>query len=163
MPKRIIGRFLGYEQELDNLRSKVAELSWDETYGMLTRGAFLQFCRVMPRGSRVVCFIDLDDIHHLNHMHGYTEVNRRVANTFSIPFRSSDLVARWFSGDEIVILFDGNLKGATLKIEQLQKSGIENGITFTYEIGSWEVGKQSIRDVIEELSSTNIRKRNSSR
>lgn len=163
MSKQIIRHFLEHEQELDSLRSKVAELSWDDTYGMLTRGAFLQLCRVMPRGSRVVCFIDLDDIHNMNHVHGYTEVNRRIKNTFSIPFRRSDLVARWFSGDEIVILFDGDLDGANHKIEQLQKSGAENGISFTYEVGTWEVGKQSIQDVFKVLASSNIQKRNSSR
>ena len=149
-------------KEIHDLRNKVEELSRDEVFGMWTRGAFLQFCRVMPRGTRTVVFLDLDDIHALNHSLGYAEVNRRIKATFSIPFRSSDLVARWFSGDEIVMLLDCDLEGAEIKIAQLRESAREQGLTFTHEVGEWEVGWQSITEVVEALADRN-RKKPSSR
>lgn len=163
MLKESVNRFLGLRREIKNLRRQVEELSWDEPFGMLTRGAFLQHCRVMPRGLRVVAFIDLDEIHSLNRDRGYTEVDQRVKATFSIPFRRSDLVARWYSGDEIVILFDSDMDGAELKIAQLREAARKNGLTFTYEIGGWGVGHQSIINVIDDLSNKNCKKNGTSR
>ena len=158
MLKESVIRFFGLRREIKNLRSQVEELSWDEPFGMLTRGAFLQHCRVMPRGRRVVAFIDLDEIHSLNRDLGYTEVDKRVKSTFSIPFRRSDLVARWYSGDEIVILFDCDVDGAELKIFQIREAARKNGLAFTYEIGEWAVGHQSIIHVIDGLSNKNCKK-----
>jgi len=158
MLKDSVNRFFGLQRKIKNLRSQVKELSWDEPFGMLTRGAFLQHCRVMPRGRRVVAFIDLDEIHSLNRDLGYTEVDKRVKATFSIRFRRSDLVARWYSGDEIVILFDCDMDGAEVKISQIRESARKNGLTFTYEIGEWAVGHQSIINVIDDLSNKNCKK-----
>jgi GGDEF domain-containing protein len=163
MLRDAVDRIFGLQREIKDLRTKVEELSWDEPFGMWTRGAFLQFCRVMPRGTKTIAFIDLDDIHSLNERYGYSEVDRRVRATFSIPFRRSDLIARWFSGDEIVILLDCDRVGAEIKIAQLRESARRNGLTFTYEIGEWDVGRQSILEVMEELSIRNCRKRKISR
>ena len=150
--RRLVGKLLGFEQELDELRQQVRELSWDETFGMWTRGAFLQFCQVMPRGPRVVIFIDLNHIHELNERLGYAEVDRRVKATFSMPFRRSDIVARWYSGDEIVILFDAGRAGAARKLEQLEQSAADQGLTFFWAIGDWEVGKKDIETVVNSLA-----------
>jgi GGDEF domain-containing protein len=161
--RETVSKVFGLQKEIKDLRTKVEELSRDEPFGMWTRGAFLQFCRVMPRGIKMIVFIDLDDIHSLNERYGYSEVDRRVRSTFSIPFRCSDLVARWFSGDEIVILLDCEREGAEFKIAQLRESAQRHGLSFTHEIGEWDVGRQSILMVIEKLSTKNCRKKNSSR
>jgi GGDEF domain-containing protein len=151
--RRLIGRLFGFEQELEELRGQVRELSWDDTFGMWTRGAFLQFCQVMPRGQRLVIFMDLNDIHDLNEQLGYSEVDRRVKATFSVPFRRSDVVARWYSGDEIVILFDAGRGGAACKLEQLQQSATDQGLSFFWTLGDWDVGKEPIEDVVARLAS----------
>ena len=52
--RRLYGRLFGFHQEIQELEKRVQELSWDEPFGMWTRGAFLQFCRVMPRGAVAV-------------------------------------------------------------------------------------------------------------
>jgi GGDEF domain-containing protein len=150
-------------REINDLRTKVEELSWDQPFGMWTRGALLQFCRIMPRGTRTVAFIDLDDIHSLNQSLGYAEVNRRVRSSFSIPFRRSDLVARWFSGDELVIILDCDREGAGLKIAQLRESARKHGLSFTHEIGEWEVGRQPFTKIVEELADRNCRRNKPSR
>lgn len=152
MLRDLVGRIFGFEREIRELRQQVRDLSWDSTFGMWTRGAFLQFCQVMPRGRRVVAFIDLVRIHELNEQLGYTEVDRRVKATFSMPFRRSDIVARWYSGDEIAILFDSDRSGAERKIAQLRESAARQGLAFDYELGEWEVGKQAIEDVIAALA-----------
>ncbi len=148
-----MGKIFGFEKEIRGLREQVEKLSWDTSFGMWTRGAFLQFCHVMPRGSRIVAFIDLDDIHGLNERLGYTEVDRRVKATFfSMFFRRSDVMARWYSGDEIVILFDADRIGAERKMAELEKSAHNQGLSFKYRISAWEVGKTSIEDVIKRMS-----------
>jgi GGDEF domain-containing protein len=106
----------------------------------------------MPRHVRTVAFIDLDKIHTLNQEYGYSEVDKRVKATFSITFRRSDVVARWFSGDEIVILFDSDRIGAERKMEELAESAGKQGLTFKYEIGTWEVGIETIETVVERLT-----------
>ncbi len=150
--RRAIGRLLGYQQEIDELMRKLREVSWDEVFGMWTRAAFLQFCRVMPRGERAVALVDLDKIHDLNAEIGYAEVDRRVKAAFSIPLRTSDIVARWYSGDEIVILFDAGPEGAAAKLEALRQSAAAQGLTFAHAVGTWSVGRQDIVDVVNELA-----------
>jgi GGDEF domain-containing protein len=150
--RRTIGRLFGYQQEIDELTRKVREMSWDDVFGMWTRAAFLQFCRIMPRGERAVALLDLDRVHDLNARLGYAEVDRRVKASFSIPLRSSDIVARWYSGDEIVILFDGGPESAAAKLEALRESAQANGITFAHESGTWSVGRQDIVEVVSALA-----------
>jgi len=150
--KKLIGKLFGFEGEIRELRRQVKELSWDSSFGMWTRGAFLQFCHVMPRDRRYIAFIDLNKIHQLNEKYGYMEVDRLVKETFSVPFRRSDVVARWYSGDEIVILFDSDLALAEGKIEQLHVSAADQGLTFYAQIGQWEVGKVPIEEVVDELA-----------
>ncbi|HIG16612.1 MAG TPA: GGDEF domain-containing protein [Candidatus Handelsmanbacteria bacterium] len=147
-----VGRLFGFDAEILGLREKVRELSWDDAYHMYTRPAFLQFAQIMPRGRRILAFIDLDDIHRLDQELGYTEVDRRVQSTFSVSFRRSDIVARWYSGDEIVILFDSERDGAERKMEELAVAGRAEGLTFKFAIGDWDVGKDAVEKVIEELS-----------
>lgn len=159
MLRDLVGRLFGFEKEILRLREKVAELSWDEAYGMYTRPAFVQFAQIMPRGRRILAFIDLDGIHRLDQEVGYAEVDRRVHATFSLPFRRSDIVARWYSGDEIVILFDGGRAGAERKMTELTEAAAAEGLSFKYDLGEWDVGKEPVEDIIEGLSAKVILKK----
>jgi len=150
--KKMVGRIFGFESEIEDLRQQVKDLSWDTGFSMWTRGAFLQLCEVMPRGIRTLIFIDIDDVHSLNERHGYADVDRRIRESFAIRFRRSDVVARWFSGDEIVILMDSDLEGANRKISELARSAEPRGIGFKFAIGTWDVGRQAIEEAVEVLS-----------
>ena len=150
--RRFFGRLFGFERQIQELEKRVQELSWDEPFGMWTRGAFLQFCRVMPRGDRVVVFIDLDDIHDKNILLGYAEVDKRIKAAFDIPMRRSDIVARWYSGDEIVVLFDSDRAGAERKVGEIRQNAAAQGLTFRCNIGTWRVGVESIVDAVGKLS-----------
>jgi hypothetical protein len=79
-------------------------------------------------------------------------VDRRISAAFGGLFRRSDVVARWYSGDEIVILFDADREAARRKVEQLMQSARSQGLSFQYAIGDWEVGVEPIEDVVEELT-----------
>jgi GGDEF domain-containing protein len=145
-------------EKIQELQRKVEELSRDDVYGIWTRAAFVQFCKVMPRGIRAIVFLDFDRIHELNSLVGYQEVDRRIRSALSINLRASDLMARWYSGDEIVILFDGDLEFAGKKIKELRESSSKNGLSFKYNVGMWEVGKKPIEVVIDDLSKSLSRK-----
>ena len=147
-----MGKLFGFDKEIRGLHEQIKELSWDTSFGMWTRGAFLQFCHVMPRGIRQVAFIDLDDIHNLNESLGYTEIDRRVKAAFSVSFRRSDVMARWYSGDELVILFDADQIGAERKLTELTESARNQGLTFKHESSDWEVGKLPIEDLITSMA-----------
>jgi diguanylate cyclase (GGDEF)-like protein len=150
--RKLVGKLFGFEAEIEQLKEQISQLSADPVFGIWTRNAFLQFCHVMPRGLRVLTFLDLDNLHQLNDQYGYEEVNHRIRAIFSIPFRRSDLVARWFSGDEIVILFDADQEFALRKIGQLEEAARQQGMSFHFELGTWNVGKEPVEKVIDELS-----------
>ncbi len=152
MLKRLVGKIFGFQGEIKELKEQIEHLRWDTAFGMWNREAFLQFCQIMPRGLRIVALIDLDRVHVLNEKYGYTEVDRRVKSTFSVPFRRSDLVARWYSGDEIVILFDSDRDGAESKMEELAHWASNQGLSFKFVLGSWEVGKIYIEEMVENMS-----------
>ena len=100
--------------------------------------------------------LDLQDPHIAappgNDQLGYEEINRRIRAIFSIPFRRSDLIARWFSGDEIVILFDADEEFALRKIGQLEEAARQQGMAFHFQLGIWDVGKDPVEKVIDELA-----------
>jgi hypothetical protein len=149
--KRVLGGWLGYEQELNSLRRKVQEYSWDDPFGMWTRKAFLDFCGQQPARRRLVCFLDLVEIGHLNLKWGYSEVDRRIKAAFSSLSPGDDFVARWYSGDEIVILFSpGRPIGP--KIRRLEESARASELFFHMEISFWDAGQEPVVEVINRLS-----------
>jgi GGDEF domain-containing protein len=139
MIRRFIGRLFGFDAEIARLERKVKDLGWDDCFGIYTRPAFLELCRMQPRISRVVAFLDFDRIHEMNHKVGYDEVNRRVREVFSGALRKSDLVGRHFSGDEIVIVLDTlDLGSAEEVLKGLRARAQEHGLSFTHALGLWE-------------------------
>src|SRR5512135_1762743 len=127
--KRLLGGWLGYERELDLLRRKVQDLSWDDPFGMWTRKAFLARCQQQPAGRRRVGFLDLADLGKLNLKWGYTEVDRRVKATFACLSQGPELVGRWYSGDEIVILFQAGRPIAP-GLRRLEEAARANGLAY---------------------------------
>lgn len=159
----LIGKLFGFEQEIEELKGKIKSLSWDDAFAMWTRCAFLHFCELMPRGTRCVLLLDFDRIHEMNARLGYRAVDERIRETFSIPFRSSDLIARWYSGDEVVILFDGEIDGALRKMRELEVSARGNGLSFRWEHDSWRVGEESVKEVVDRIGSRLCRMKGSRR
>lgn len=137
--------------EIVSLRRQVSALSWDEPFGMLTRTAFLQHCRELLPASRLIAFIDLNEIGLLNHRYGYQDVDRRIRASFSMFQRSPHVAARWYSGDEIVILFAENSDPASL-IERLRRAAGVNGLSFVCAWGDWTCWREPVETAIQRLS-----------
>ena len=151
MIKHWLGRFLKIQAEIDALQIKLNELSWDDTFGMLTRNGFLHLCREISPQVRKVVFIDLDGIGDLNLELGYVEVDRRIKSIFNGFSISNEIVARWYSGDEIVLVFD-DLTASDHRIQQLYKEAEEAGISFVYASGIWHKQHTPINEIVDRLS-----------
>ena len=151
MIRKLVGRIFGFDVEIAHLERKVKDLGWDQCFGMFTRPAFIEICRMQPRITRAVAFLDFDRIHELNHNVGYEEVNRRIRDLFSGSLRKSDLVGRHFSGDEIVIVLDTDDRAIAMKVlEGLLARARKNGLSFTYALGLW--GKdEPLQEVTDRL------------
>ncbi|HSF82993.1 MAG TPA: GGDEF domain-containing protein [Anaerolineales bacterium] len=143
--------WIQYRDENRKLRQQVAELSWDEPFGMLTRPAFIQYCRGLQSKPRWVAFIDLNSIGSLNLLHGYTEVDRRIRSVFADFRKCRDITARWYSGDEIVILFGGS-RNPQAKMMDLVSRARQVGLEFIFETGVWDARLESIESAINTLS-----------
>ena len=151
MIKRWFGKLFNIQEEIETLKIKLRELSWDEPFGMLTRNGFLHLCREITPQFRRVVFIDLDGIGDLNLELGYSEVDRRVKSIFEEFGNSSEIVARWYSGDEIVLVFD-DLIDSDHRIQQLFKAAKTVGISFVYASGIWHKKQTPIIEMIDQLS-----------
>ena len=153
MPREtLIARVQELLDERQKLRDEIDFLSQDPDFGIMTRNAFVRLCHFMPRGVRIFAFLDFDDLKELNNRFGYSEVNDKIRETLAIPHRRSDLIARWFSGDEVVVLFDGDNRAARIKIEELKESARKRGLDFTYELGTWVVGSETIEEAVRRAA-----------
>ena len=151
MIRKLVGRVFGFDAEIAHLERKVKELGWDQCFGMFTRPAFLEVCRMQPRITRAVAFLDFDRIHELNHEVGYEEVNRRIRAVFNGSLRRSDLVGRHFSGDEVVVVLDTDDRAVAMRLlEGLLNKAREHGLSFTYALGLWEKDR-SLQEVTDRL------------
>jgi len=85
------------------LEDLIHSLSWNDNYDCYTRAGLEKI--VWPKiigKAHFVIFIDVDDMHSLNQVHGYDGVNDIIKASLSV--RKSDYVAgQWFSGDEIAV------------------------------------------------------------
>lgn len=97
------------ERQNRELRDVVDYLYFDRSYGILTRGAIeLEIRHSKKELLKYLVYLDIDYLHEFNNKVGHDEANNRIRR--ALHFRSSDLVicGRWYSGDEIVIIIDGD-------------------------------------------------------
>ena len=117
----------------NRLERSVTHLMVDATYGVLTRnGLDLRWRQLGAQADRLeVVFFDLDELHAANERYGYADVDRRIRAALQV--RASDLcVARWYSGDELVIVVGaGDGHGAAERILARLRA---NGLSATFGV-----------------------------
>ena len=134
------------------LLEHIRKLSHDDSFGMLTRPALLHQAGQLHGPSYIVAFIDLDHLRVHNQAHGYDEVNNRVRKTFRPALRYCDLVGRWFSGDELVLILSPNDEMAQGLIDRLHLHATANNLSFTHAVATWRPASQRLVTVINKLS-----------
>ena len=164
---RLVSKVFGFEKELQKvfhenslLQRKIKTMGYDETFGMMTRCGLLNACAMLPRDTkRIAVFIDLDDLHTANQTWGYGKVNDLVRNTFRLR-RESDVIGRWFSGDEILLLMDTTDKeGAEMLLKNMLFIAKQNRLCFTYDLAVWDKDTVAIETLTEQLAKSVMAKK----
>lgn len=152
MLKKLVARVFGFHAELESVRQEVEKLSHDDAFGILTRQGLMANCRKGdPR--KAVIFLDFDRIHELNHELGYENVNKRIKAIFNLPVRSSDIrLGRWWSGDECVVLVDGDSSAAEAVLDRLRIQAQQQGLSFSAAAGIWNSQEEPLGSCVEQLA-----------
>lgn len=103
------------------LEEKIERLSFDPIFGILTRPAIELFIEENYEDcnkSFTCVFIDIKDLHMMNRDFGYEETNKKIREAFYIikeyvPW--IDTIGRWFSGDEMIIIFNHVVTDAVIE------------------------------------------------
>lgn len=129
-----------------NYESKIIDLSFDKSFGILTRGALEKTI------SRLKCpfnaiFIDFDSIHVLNNEMGYEKVNAIFRDMFSAFENKNSVVGRWFSGDEIVMISSTPVQTISRFETHAKEYGLGLKYELIYDCGSVIDLKNNIQDL----------------
>lgn len=81
-------------------RQRIQQMRIDPTYGCLTRTAV----ETSPPKEGAIVFWDIDHMHEANERYGYQAVDVRIKTAIDQIRASRDcrLIARWYSGDELI-------------------------------------------------------------
>lgn len=116
------------------LQELVMALGWNDRFGCFSRPGFEQI--IWPdiaEDAEWIIFLDIDDMHKLNQMHGYDAVDARIKQSLSV--RATDYVAcQWQSGDEFLICMTKQPGRADPRglCERLIEAFLENGVPATF-------------------------------
>lgn len=150
MTQKLMAPYL-HEESVTTLRAQVRKLSIDTNFNVYTRPALLDRAERLPNNEYFVLVLDLDGVHALNNQVGYEEVNRRVRDSFIPVFRHTDLIGRWFSGDEILILLPYDPETAIGLVKRLRREAAINGLSFTHALGTWPHPRETLENVVMRL------------
>ncbi len=143
----------GFDREINELKEKYRKLLWDSNFGVHSRAGLDELNGDIKGKYKTVAFIDFDGVHELNKKYGYEEVNRRISATLREISKVTDVfVARWFSGDELVVLSRHDAE----KTERLVAAASLIGLVvydteFTYYVEEWD-GETHLNNFIDSMS-----------
>lgn len=122
------------QQALARANQQVAAMGRCRTFEILTRaGLELEWDRVkVGYPCFDVLYFDIDNLKQLNTTHSITGANRMIREAFAC-IRQTEIVGRWFSGDEFVVICVGSQSRRILA--RLEASFATQGISFTSAIG----------------------------
>ncbi len=144
--------------EIEALRKENAELKQRlkthrtcAVYGILTRTALEEDWIEQKRTPDLaICFMDIDDLKLKNSELGQDETNRRIAKAFSLARKGEvvEVVGRFFSGDEFVILTP---KAHIFAVCDRVMSALSNhGMSATAAIVEYE-GQETLADAVRDV------------
>jgi GGDEF domain-containing protein len=128
-----------------NAQETIRLLSTDKAFGILTRNAIDLAIEDRDKPFNIL-FVDFNNVHNLNKILGYKRVNAIFREIFeeykhAHPF---DLLGRYFSGDEIVII--SNTDGDSLsRFSSLKSISDKHNMSFK---SMTFLNQTSIEDII---------------
>jgi GGDEF domain-containing protein len=107
-------------------RLQIKKLYLCPSYGCLTRqGVDAQWQKHKNKSNQSLIFLDLDNIHRCNEEWGYAVVDAKIKA--SLKCRKNELLGRWYSGDELIIIVPTEEAVATYS--RIQKQLEDNGLS----------------------------------
>jgi len=107
----------------------------DPDYGTWNKRAF-QLIQNRLGDKWSVGFLDMDDLHVCNDKYGYENVNQKIRNALTMRTQKmarTDIMFRYFSGDEIVfVVRDKDARGTAMRILKSLKA---QGLSCTMVVG----------------------------
>jgi diguanylate cyclase (GGDEF)-like protein len=130
-------------------RLQIKQLHLCSSYGCLTRqGVDAQWQRHKNKSNQSLIFLDLDKIHDLNEKWGYTVVDAKIKA--SLKCRKNELLGRWYSGDELIIIVPTQEALATCN--RIQNQLENNGLSGTFAIVPINKNNKHISDAVKKAS-----------
>ncbi len=160
--RNLVGILFGFNEDIATLEKRVKSLGWDPVFDVHTRSAFLELTEIQPRQRCTAVFLDFDSIHKKNELWGYEEVDRRIRSTLAFERRSGDLVGRWYSGDEIVMVLACMPHIAIAVLNRIREVASAHNLSFTHAHKEWHPGIDDIHETVRDLSQ-NVMERKVSR
>jgi len=129
---------------IKELKRQLLELAYDDLFGVLTRNGLKQKIKQIKKPFNAL-FIDIDNMKQLNADRGYDLVNDLIKDAISnFKFRQDDIIGRYFSGDELLIICEFPKKLA----KRLKTQFKERGLTFKHK---YFYGLTNIEDISQGL------------
>jgi GGDEF domain-containing protein len=139
-----------------NQNKMLRKLTIDPAYGCLTR----QGLELKYKSGHDVIFLDLDNMHGLNEVHGYSEVDAMIARSLSATTRKGEsYAARWYSGDEIVLIVKKDC--GNMVADRLMTHFSHNGLSATMSVVNGSSDMKATMKLASDLVQNS--KRNNSR
>jgi hypothetical protein len=153
--RTVIGKLFGFKREIALVQEKYEKLLWDSNFGVHSRAGLDEFGKHLDEKYKTVGFIDFDGVRELNAKYGYEDVNRRIKATLKEITGVTDVfVARWFSGDELVVLSCHDKKTTDRLLANASSKGfIFHDAHFTHYVQEWDA-KIPLNNFIDTLSHT---------
>jgi hypothetical protein len=120
------------KRQRDELLQRVIDLSKDANYGITVREAIPHELRDLEANGqypRYIIFLDIDDCHGANNKYGYDLVNKKIRRAIHVRHADILLRGRWFSGDELVVIVQGDPEGT---IERLRSAFKHENMSATF-------------------------------
>lgn len=141
-------------------RTEIKRLSYDKTFGIWKREYIEKRAPKKPDANKSLIFLDINDMHSLNVTLGYVEVDSRINKALRVV-RRNELVGRWYSGDEIVIICDTISVGCI--IWRLTESFSIYGITFESASTPYVNLKSSVEIASKQVQQIKLAKKSNAR
>ena len=117
---------------LEKIRKKMDDLCYDKLFGVLTRNGLDDKISQISKPFNAV-LLDFSNFGKLNEKLGYQKVNKLMRQAFgSFAFRKTDIVGRYFSGDEICIITSDN--SIENLVERFKNHVAPIGLSFSYRV-----------------------------
>ena len=149
--KTIVGWMFGFNKEISQMKKELGHLGVDKAWGLHTKSVLSLVNGSNGDAEKTVALLSFESLAERKKEFGSVEIDNRVKTIFRQPLRTSDIAVR-LNENEVVMVLSSNNGGAEIPLKRLASIAEEQGITFSYVMKEWQSGRNSLAEVVRELS-----------